>query len=194
MRYSEDIVGVNAAADWLSVHPKTVLRYIRDGRLPAVRIGKSYRIALAALETLLGAPSVRQEPVRQEPVRQEPVRQEPEGVTKRVPNVTPDAVDRSRVTCIVEVPESSSASAAATVAFLNAAVQAAHQVRVDTGRRTGQAPFLRPRLQLDTAFDALAGQLRVVLIGALDEVSQLLDLLTVQRRGRNGGAAVEDLT
>lgn len=184
MRYSEDFMGVKAASNWLSVHPKTVLRYIRDGRLPAVRIGKSYRIAVAALETLLGAPSVRQEPVRLASG----------GVTKRLPNVTPDAVDRSRVTCIVEVPESSSASAAATVAFLNAAVQAAHQVRADTGRRTAQALFLHPRLQLDTAFDALAGQLRVVLIGALDEVSQLLELLSVQRRGRNSGAAVEALT
>lgn len=164
MRYSENILGVNAAADWLSVHPKTVLRYIHDGRLPAVRIGKSYRITLEALEALVGSAS---------------------GAARRDGSATgAEQTGRSeaaaRATCIVAVPEASAASAGATVAFLHAALQAAHQVRSDASPGLRTAP--NTRLQLETAFDAAAGQLRLVLIGALEDVSRMLELLAVQRR------------
>lgn len=42
------------AAERLGLHPKTVLRFIRDGRLKATRIGKSYRIRRADLDTFAG--------------------------------------------------------------------------------------------------------------------------------------------
>lgn len=42
------------AADRLGLHPKTVLRFIRNGRLKATRIGKSYRIRRADLDTFAG--------------------------------------------------------------------------------------------------------------------------------------------
>jgi excisionase family DNA binding protein len=45
---------VGQAAQQLNLHPKTVLRYIRDGRLPAIRIGKSYRIPGAELDAFAG--------------------------------------------------------------------------------------------------------------------------------------------
>jgi excisionase family DNA binding protein len=35
---------VAQTAKHLGLHPKTVLRFIHDGRLPAARIGKSYRL------------------------------------------------------------------------------------------------------------------------------------------------------
>ncbi|WP_310538949.1 helix-turn-helix domain-containing protein [Phenylobacterium sp.] len=41
-------------ADRLQLHPKTVRQYIRDGRLTATRIGKSYRIAARELAALAG--------------------------------------------------------------------------------------------------------------------------------------------
>ena len=43
-------------ADLLGLHVRTVRGYIRSGRLPAVRIGKQYRIARADLEELTGRP------------------------------------------------------------------------------------------------------------------------------------------
>ncbi|TMR90822.1 helix-turn-helix domain-containing protein [Nonomuraea basaltis] len=54
---------VEQVASLLGLHVKTVRNYVRDGRLPAVRIGKQYRIAkedLAAFSGLpVGAPEVR---------------------------------------------------------------------------------------------------------------------------------------
>lgn len=42
------------AATLLGLHVKTVRRYIREGRLDAVRVGKGYRIAAADLEAFAG--------------------------------------------------------------------------------------------------------------------------------------------
>jgi excisionase family DNA binding protein len=47
--YSADEV-----ADLLGLHVRTVRGYVRDGRLPAVRIGKQYRISEDDLRTLTG--------------------------------------------------------------------------------------------------------------------------------------------
>ena len=46
---SQQLVTVEQAAQELSLHPKTVLRYIRDNRLPATRVGRSYRILRSEL-------------------------------------------------------------------------------------------------------------------------------------------------
>ncbi len=58
---SEVLVSVEQAAEELRLHPKTVLRYIRDGRLPATRVGKSYRIARARLDAFAGIASGKSE-------------------------------------------------------------------------------------------------------------------------------------
>ncbi len=71
----DELCTVDDAAAHLQVHRKTVLRFIRDGRLPATRIGKAYRIRRADLDTFAGTPT---------------------------PVVT--AADAARVTSIVDVP------------------------------------------------------------------------------------------
>jgi excisionase family DNA binding protein len=45
---------VDDVAQKLGLHVRTVRGYVRDGRLPAVRIGKQYRIAPEDLEKLTG--------------------------------------------------------------------------------------------------------------------------------------------
>lgn len=47
---------VDEAADHLRLHPKTILRFIRTGRLRATRAGRAYRILRADLETFAGVP------------------------------------------------------------------------------------------------------------------------------------------
>ena len=42
-------------ADILGLHVRTVRGYVRDGRLPATRIGKQYRIARSDLDAFTGA-------------------------------------------------------------------------------------------------------------------------------------------
>jgi excisionase family DNA binding protein len=56
-----DLVTVEQAAEHLNLHPKTVLRYIRDGRLPATRVGKSYRIVRTELDAFAGVVSSKSE-------------------------------------------------------------------------------------------------------------------------------------
>jgi excisionase family DNA binding protein len=53
---SHELCTVEFAADRLKLHRKTVLRFIRDGRLRARRIGKSYRILRNDLEEFAGIP------------------------------------------------------------------------------------------------------------------------------------------
>jgi excisionase family DNA binding protein len=53
---SSELFTVHFAAQRLKLHPKTVLRFIREGRLRATRIGKSYRILRGDLEAFAGLP------------------------------------------------------------------------------------------------------------------------------------------
>lgn len=56
MRSVSDLYTVDQAATLLGLHVKTVRGYVRDGRLKATRVGKSYRIARADLEAFAGGP------------------------------------------------------------------------------------------------------------------------------------------
>jgi excisionase family DNA binding protein len=51
---TQDFYTIDQVADRLNLHVKTVRNYVRDGKLKATRIGKSYRIARADLEALAG--------------------------------------------------------------------------------------------------------------------------------------------
>ncbi|AKA01624.1 helix-turn-helix domain-containing protein [Streptomyces noursei] len=53
---SDRLYSVEQVAERLGLHVRTVRNYVRDGRLPAVRIGKQYRIAHADLEAFTGRP------------------------------------------------------------------------------------------------------------------------------------------
>lgn len=48
-----DILTLEQAADYLQVEPGTIVRYIRDGKLLASRLGRSYRIPREQLTLLL---------------------------------------------------------------------------------------------------------------------------------------------
>ncbi|HWA63015.1 MAG TPA: helix-turn-helix domain-containing protein [Caulobacteraceae bacterium] len=62
---SEEVYTVESVAEQLRLHPKTVLRFIKEGRLRATKVGKSYRILRSDLDALAGrkpapaAPDVR---------------------------------------------------------------------------------------------------------------------------------------
>lgn len=62
----EKLYTVEQVAERLGLHVKTVRNYVREGRLKAVRIGKSYRIGATDLAGLTGQPvaSLDPEPVR----------------------------------------------------------------------------------------------------------------------------------
>jgi len=55
-RMADELWTVETAAARLKMHPKTILRFIRKGKLRATRIGKSYRIVRADVEAFAGLP------------------------------------------------------------------------------------------------------------------------------------------
>lgn len=92
---SDILVTVEQAAERLNLHPKTVLRYIREGRLPATRVGKSYRIVRARLDAFAGIAS---------------------GKSERAAG--------ARTTCIVDIPDLSVDRAERLATFLHSAALA----------------------------------------------------------------------
>jgi excisionase family DNA binding protein len=141
MEYSS-VVTVDEAARQLRVHPKTVLRYIRNGRLIATRVGKSYRIARNRLDVLAGV------------------------------DESAGASVGPRATCVVDIPDLSAEAATRLATHLQAAALGSS--------RDG------PPLHLQTAFDPLAGSLKVVVFGSPSQVSTMLELVQV---GSGSGAA-----
>lgn len=53
--HAREILTVEQAADLMQVHRITVYRYIREGRLPAVKLGKIYRLFSRDVEAFLEA-------------------------------------------------------------------------------------------------------------------------------------------
>ena len=44
MAKSKQVMTVKDVADYLDVHPMTIYKYVKDGRIPAFKIGDSWRI------------------------------------------------------------------------------------------------------------------------------------------------------
>jgi excisionase family DNA binding protein len=59
---NDELCTVDFAAERLKLHPKTVLRFIHEGRLKATRVGKAYRILRADLDALAGLPAPAERP------------------------------------------------------------------------------------------------------------------------------------
>lgn len=97
---SNGLVTVEQAAEQLNLHPKTVLRYIRSGRLPATRVGKSYRIVRAKLDAFAGVAS---------------------GESETATEV--------RATCIVDIPNVSMDEAERMATFLQSAAMSGNTHR-----------------------------------------------------------------
>ncbi len=51
---TEEFYTVEIAAERLKLHPKTVLKFIRQGRLRATKVGRQYRILRSDLAALVG--------------------------------------------------------------------------------------------------------------------------------------------
>lgn len=51
----QEILTVEQAAEYLQVHKITLYRYIREGLLPAVKLGKMYRLFRRDIEAFLDA-------------------------------------------------------------------------------------------------------------------------------------------
>nr|WP_295891170.1 helix-turn-helix domain-containing protein [uncultured Devosia sp.] len=52
-----EFLTVEAASEALQLHAKTVLRFIREGKLRATKVGKQYRVLRSDLDAFAGAPA-----------------------------------------------------------------------------------------------------------------------------------------
>ncbi len=130
----EHLTTVEQASEYLKLHPKTVLRLIREERLRATRIGKSYRIRRADLEAFAGVPVQAA--------------------------ALPAAV---RVTSIVEIGDLGVEQSSRIATALQATLMS---------RDRGD-----PVMQMTTAYDRQARQLKLVVIGTLGDTAGLLEVL-----------------
>lgn len=51
---TQELLTVEATAHELKLHPKTVLRFIREGRLKATKVGRAFRIRRSDVDALAG--------------------------------------------------------------------------------------------------------------------------------------------
>ena len=128
-----DVMTVAAVAARLRLHPKTVLRCIRDGRLKATKIGKSYRILQADVDGFAGLTTPSKSPAD------------------------------TAVTTIVDVPGAGVEMARSWAIKIPAALH---------GRHSRDVP-----LRADVIYEPQQSLLKVILVGALADVSALLHLM-----------------
>lgn len=130
---SSPLLTVEAAASALNLHPKTVLRHIREGRLQASRVGKAYRITQAQLNAFAGQP------------------------------VPPTSME-VRATCIVDVPDLTPEQGQRIAGFAQSAALAAGV----------------SGLYVETAFDPLARNLKLIILGPPGTAGHLLEMIDLQ--------------
>jgi excisionase family DNA binding protein len=147
---SEEVYTVEQFAERLKLHPKTVLRFIKDGRLRAVKVGKSYRILRTEMEAMTG-------------------------FTPDVFAIAGPALEalltrraqpsRARVTSIVDIPDVSPDKAQRMARLLPAA-------------RAGRTAPADP-MSLDVAYDPATRTLKVIIVGAPADAAAMLKMVEV---------------
>lgn len=50
---AEQLLTVAQVATWLNVHPETVLRWVRSGKLPGSKLGREWRFQRADVEAFI---------------------------------------------------------------------------------------------------------------------------------------------
>ena len=53
MAESRDVMTPKQVAEYLQLHPMTIYRYIKQGKIPAAKIGRRYRIKKENVDKLL---------------------------------------------------------------------------------------------------------------------------------------------
>ena len=71
MEQSREVLTPEQAAEYLQVNRETIYRYIREGKLVASRLGRTYRIPRPSLDLLLWATRTRQDVTLREYTGQE---------------------------------------------------------------------------------------------------------------------------
>jgi len=147
---SEEVYTVEQFAERLKLHPKTVLKFIKDGRLRAVKVGKSYRILRTEMEAMTGM----------SPEVYAVAGSALESLLGR--RVQPS---RARVTSIVDLPDVTPETAQRLARTLPAA-------------RHGQTTAADP-MSIDVAYDPATRNLKIIIVGAPADTATMLKMVEV---------------
>ena len=152
---SEEVYTVEQFAERLKLHPKTVLRFIKEGRVRAVKVGKSYRILRTEMEATMTGFSP------------EDFRGAAEAYRGFVENRT--ATNRvraeARVTSIVDLAGVAPDTAERLARMLPAA-------------RAGQTAHAEP-MNIDVIYDPPRRQLKVLIVGSPGDTAAMLRMIEV---------------
>ncbi len=148
---SEEVYTVEQFAERLKLHPKTVLRFIKDGRLRAVKVGKSYRILRAEMEATMPGFSI----------------EDYRGAAEAYRNRLEKRIARSdaRVTSIVDLPDIAPDVAERMARMLPAA-------------RAGQAAHA-DAMTLEVIYDPPRRCLKVLIVGSSGDTAAMLKMVEV---------------
>jgi excisionase family DNA binding protein len=151
---SDLLLTVEQCADRLKLHPKTVLRFIHEGRLKAVKVGRGYRIAAAEVGKILGEAAAPAIPVR-----------------------------APRATTIVDA-EGVSSELAQKIARVLPAVRMGREAQggVLPAVRMGREAQGEP-MNIDVVHDPARAQLKIVLTGSPADAAALLGLIAELLKG-----------
>ena len=151
---SEEVYTVEQFAERLKLHPKTVLRFIRDGRLRAVKVGKSYRILRTEMEAMTGiAPETFRDAMKAY------------GFVLKGGTGQRGVRNSARVTSIVDLTDVAPDTAQRLARMLPAA-------------RMGQEAHADP-MSLDLAYDPATRILKVIIVGSIADTAAILKMVEV---------------
>jgi excisionase family DNA binding protein len=148
---SEEVYTVEQFAERLKLHPKTVLRFIRDGRLRAVKVGKSYRILRTEMEAMTGRSAVEEFSALHS------------GLQSMIE--VRETRSKSRVTSIVDIPDVAPDAAQRLARMLPAA-------------RMGQETH-RDLMNIDVVYDPARRHLKVLIVGSPADNAAMLKMIEV---------------
>ncbi len=157
---SEQLYSADEAAEILGLQVRTVRNYVRDGRLPGVRIGKQYRIARSALEAFSGAGAGGTSA--------------PNSAAASSISTDPATGVGVEVSSVVEIAAIGPDAAARIERTLAAATLTA---------REGMTP-----VHVEPLYDERRGRLKLILVGSAAETAELLRVIDALSTG--GGTAV----
>ncbi|MFF5970172.1 helix-turn-helix domain-containing protein [Streptomyces sp. NPDC012769] len=140
---------VEQVADLLDLHVKTVRGYVRDGRLPATRVGRQYRIRREDLDAFTGTSST------------------PAPTSGPAPVSTSPHADASSIVQVDGVDRR-------TADRLANAVMA---TALGRHGRAGETTAGRSRLRVETVFDEERESLKFIVLGDLDTTAGLLKVI-----------------
>lgn len=154
---AEQMYSAEEAAQILGLQVRTVRGYVRDGRLPGVRIGKQYRIARADLDAFTAGATAR-DTAQAEPPR-----------------------------AAAQVPVQAASEVSSVVQIENIDLEMSERLERTLAAATLAHDDLSGTMRVETLYDETRGRLKVIVVGGVGETAELLRIVELFTRAAGQG-------